>query len=169
MATSKARAVIDAWTKKLGINSMGEVYLGGEYVTDMSVLLPRQKLLLKKWERVAPITTDLVRFYANGDKLTMNTEFCALLRDKEGWRAIKTFVKEMGMTMEEMETRKHEDKWKKNDGPWQTGPHHGKWERQVDCFVDITGLSITQVKKLKEELLAKAEQTGADKYWVSVI
>ena len=197
MANSKARAVIDAWSRKMFINSMGEVFLDGEDVLGSinlwhleqrlgrtptqhdcdaefdrqarAILKPTEFKIYKTWGKVAKIGTDLVRFYVSDGRLTMNTEFVAFVRDKEGWKKIKAFVNAMGMTMEVMETRKHLDKWKKDDGPWQTGPDHGKWERQVDCIVDITGLGLRQVERLKAELMSKAAATGADKYWVSVL
>lgn len=161
----------------LFVNSGGEIFLKGKYegygstarISDLDTEFVKHVYHLQ-----TKYTTDVYRFYGfrEGRKhgIRLMFEFMYFRDEHHKVQAIlKNLAAEVGANVQNMSDYPHCDKFMPRGATqWQYGANHGRLERQVEFFFDVTDLTTRQVGNLIKRTNAAMKDIWP-KYGVSVI
>jgi hypothetical protein len=177
----------------LGEYGLGDMVLGGTlHIPDLARRLkrePAQRDFAREFDRLARLeleddefaiykkfnmfnksATDLVRFYVRRRQIRLSLEFNTFIDNATGWKEVRAFARRNGLGLATMVEHEHMDKVSYDNGKtWIVGKDHGRMERQVDCWENVTKLSYLAVRKRIAVLTQDALASEVNQYLVSVI
>lgn len=163
---------------KLGKKDVSKKDINAEFDSQAREYLNDQQYNLYKFvSKLQDLNNSRFRIYCTSSKnflpvIKMVTEFMNFVDQKEYWKELKKAVKKWGANLTELYEDKHMDHSILNYGTPEEkhvyGENHGRMERQVEVWWDITTLTKKEVKGLMDKM-ADATQGYWDATGVNIL